>query len=452
MQKRSRLIFWLAVALMIFGAQPLAAQAPPEPEADSPGAEAPPPEARGINIDVTGGVRRKLIPIAIPTTLKPDEGASEVAEKVHKTLARDMELAGFFKVLPRDSFFFDTDSEGMSAADIEFSNWFNVGAQGLIKSSVRENGGQVVLDLRLYLVDEGAPAKLKWKPGAFSKDDYLKQVHKFANAVLEYYTGKEGIFGSRLAYVRQVGSNKQIFMSELGSEEASQVTKNDSINMLPAFGDGKLYYTSYQDRNPDLWVYEGGKSRKLSSVPGQNTGAAYCDGKIALTLSKGGENSDIYLIDPKSGKEQARLTDHWAIDTSPTWSPDCSQIAFVSARSGGPQIYVMNADGTEQRRLTYQGSYNTQPSWSPRGDTIVFSARDERGAYDIFTVDLEGNIERLTQDQGNNSDPSYSSDGRYIAFISNRGGKGKRVWVMTYDGEVQQAITEGSGYQSPTWE
>jgi len=445
----------LAICLMsalLWSPAALAQESPPaDPNAAQ--TEQAPADNRGIDIDVTVGVKRKLIPLAIPKALEPGGDTGAVAKTVHETLARDMKLAGFFKVLDEGNFFFDTSQEGMGASEIAFSNWFNVGAQGLIKSSVRTNGDQVVLDLRLHLVEEGKPARLDWKGGSFSKDDYIKQVHAFANEVLKYYTGKAGIFGSRIAFVRQQNRSKQIYTTRLGEDGVAQITKNNSINMLPSFGPGGVvYYTSYQAGNPDLWVHEGGKSRKLSSVRGQNTGAAYCKGKLALTLSKDGSNSDIYLIDPQSGEIQTRLTDHWGIDTSPTWSPDCSQIAFTSRRSGGPQIYVMNADGSAQRRLTYQGSYNTQPTWSPAGNVIAFSARDERGAYDIFTVNLEGTIERLTQDQGNNSDPKFSPDGRYLVFVSDRGGKGKRVWMMTADGEVQNPITEGSGYQSPSWE
>ena len=47
----------------------------------------------------------------------------------------------------------------------------------------------------------------------------------------------------------------------------------------------------------------------------------------------------------------------------PSWSPDGRRIAFVSDRSGSPQVYVMNSDGSDTRRLTYQGSYNTAPAW-----------------------------------------------------------------------------------------
>jgi TolB protein len=409
-------------------------------------------DSDGIDIDISGSARRTLTPLAVPAAKEPGGDTGKIADTVTKTLRRDLELSGFFKVLPNDSFFFDPAKEGMGASGIKFQNWFEVGAQGLIKSAVRTNGDEVVLDLRLFLVEQGQQAKLNFDASSVKKDEVTDKVHDFANAVLEYYTGQRGIFGSRIAFVRRKGQSKQVYVMDMDGSNRARISQNNSINMLPSFGPGTIYYTSYRDGNPDLWAFKGGKSRKLSSVSGQNTGAAYCGGKLALTLSKGGENSDVYLIDVSSGKIQERLTKHWSIDTSPSFSPDCSQIAFVSGRSGGPQIYVMKADGSNQKRLTYQGSYNSQPSWSPKGNTIAFSARDSRSAFDIFTVDLDGNIERLTQDQGNNSDPSFSPDGRYLTFVSDRGGKGKRIWLMTADGQVQNQITEGTGYQSPAWE
>ncbi len=414
--------------------------------------DGPPPSNKGIDIEIRGGARRVLIPIAVPDT--KEEGKTKGVDKiVEDTLRTDFELSGFFKVLPADGFFFDPSKEGMSASQINFQNWFNVGAQALVKSEAKLSGDKVVLDLRLYLVDKGQPVKLKYKGKPTDRAGVKGQVHEFVNAVIDYYTGEPGIFGSRIAYVaRKKRGFKQVYIMDMDGSGATRVSKHDAINILPSWVNGSVFYTSYAAGNPDLWKASGGKATKISSRRGQNTGAAYCKGKLAVTLSMGGENTDIYLIDPNTGKQVKRLTDHWSIDTSPTWSPDCSKIAFVSGRSGGPQIYLMNADGSNQRRLTFQGSYNTSPDWSPKGDWIVFTARDERNRFDIFIVNEQGTIERLTQDQGNNQSPSFSPDGRYIAFQSDRGKKGDRVWIMTSDGEIQKPITKGTGYTSPAWE
>ncbi|MEM1347663.1 MAG: DPP IV N-terminal domain-containing protein [Myxococcota bacterium] len=414
-----------------------------------------PADTPGIDIDISGGAERVLTKMAIPETQVADASAQRTAKRVHELLERDMELAGFFTVMKPEEWFFDPSKEGVTKESINFENWKNVGAQGLIKSKVMISGGKANVDLRLHVVGEGKQAKLDFKAKPVDKADVDEVVHAFANAVVAYYTGAPGVFGQQIAFVRRNGSGlKQIYVMEVTGSKRAPVTKNSSINLLPSWHGGSLYYTSYLHQNSDLWVWRGGKHSKLSSQRGQNSGAAECGGKVAVTLSMGGENTDIYLIDKASGAKTQRLTSHWDIDTSPTWSPDCKRLAFVSGRAGSPQIYIMNADGSNQRRLTFKGNYNTSPAWSPNGDVIAFTSRDEFNAFDIFTVDLEGNIERLTQNQGHNEEPSFSPDGRYIVFTSSRGGRRNRraLWLMTADGQYQRAITTDTGYETPSWQ
>ena len=411
------------------------------------------PGSEGIDIDVSGKAKRTLTPMAIPDTLTP-AGSNDVAAEVESQLRRSLRLSGFFKILPNDSFFFDPSEEGMGTTDINFQDWFNVGAQALIKSAVRVEGDEVDLDLRLYEVDSGTRVNLDWDGGRAKKGEVAGQVDSFVNAVLKHFTGTTGPFGTRITYVkRNENGLKQIFTAQMDGSNRRQITDNGAINLLPSWGGDSVYYTSYRDQNPDLWRWNNGEHSKVSSRSGQNSGAAWCDGQVAVTLSMGGQNADIYLIDPTSGKVQKRLTDSWAIDTSPTWSPDCSKLAFVSGRAGSPQIYVMNADGSGVRRLTFEGTYNTSPNWSPKGEEIAFTARDRFNRFDIFLVNLEGDLTRLTQDQGNNETPSFGPNGRYIVFSSDRGGQGNRLWLMTADGEVQEPITpDGSGFTDPDWQ
>ncbi len=407
-----------------------------------------------ITVDIRGAVRRTLIPIALPPIRAMGGGDAEVAREIMTTLRRDLQLSGYFTILPNDSFFFDIGSDGMSPSTINFENWYNVGASGLVKGAYKEAGGQVKMDMRLFLVERGIQAKLNWTPSAVNRADLRNEVHAFANAIIEFYTGNRGIFGTRITFAtRTRAGEKHIYVMDVDGAGLRKITDNKGINVLPSFGaGGGIYYTSYKRGNPDLYLWKGGKETLVSSKPGQNSGASYCRGKLALTLSQGGSNADIYLIHPTTGKIQKRLTDHWGIDTSPSWSPDCKKIAFVSDRSGTPQIYVMNADGSDQRRLTFQGRYNTTPDWSPKGNEIAFCGRDERNQFDIFTVDLEGQITRLTQNQGSNEEPSYSPDGNYIVFISSRGGAGSRIYIMTADGQSQNMITrQGGGFSTPSW-
>ncbi|MES1207562.1 MAG: translocation protein TolB, partial [Pseudomonadota bacterium] len=213
----------------------------------------------------------------------------------------------------------------------------------------------------------------------------------------------------------------------------------------------EIAFTSYLRNNPDLWIVSagGGRARRVSKEPGLNTGAAWSRaGALALTMSYEG-NSEIYRIDPTDGRIEARLTNNPAIDSSPCFSPDGSQLAFVSNRQGSPQIFVMSANGGGPKRVTFQGKYNQTPRWSPRADKpqIAFTGRDERGVFDLFLLDVRsGKVDRLTQGHGSNLDPTWSPDGRLLAYVSSRGG----LFVQNPETHHEVQVWKGSA-SSPSW-
>jgi TolB protein len=77
---------------------------------------------------------------------------------------------------------------------------------------------------------------------------------------------------------------------------------------------------------------------------------------------------DVWTIDA-DGADLTQLTRAPYPEFDPSWSPDGTEIAFRSERSGEPEIWIMNADGTGQRRLTD----GLSPAWSPDGSLIAFS-------------------------------------------------------------------------------
>ena len=393
---------------------------------------------------VVGPSGRALDPIAIATSMCP--GGDAVCDEIDRLLERDFTVSGYFKVLPKASFLADVAKETL--ASTSWPDWFNVGAKYLVKCQITQGKTGLNAEFRLLSVTEKRIIPIKGQSvSGFSKRDVRRAVHQFVNGVIDVVTGKPGIFGTQIVLSLKTGPwERNIVAMDMDGFNQHNVVSNGSANMFPKWAPGGgVVYTSFLPGKPS--VYLG--TRRITQDEREYRGAVFShDGRLVASVDMGGQ-SDLVQLDPKSGAIIKTLTNSEWDEVSPSWSPDGRRIAFVSSRSGNPQVHVIDADGTNERRVTLAGSYNSGPRFGPNG-LIAFSGMDGWQA-DIFTVDPSGNLTRLTQDQGNNKDPSWSPDGRYLVFLSSREGEWK-VFIMTDDGRYQFALTESAGtWATPDW-
>jgi TolB protein len=71
---------------------------------------------------------------------------------------------------------------------------------------------------------------------------------------------------------------------------------------------------------------------------------------------------DLYLYNVLSG-QISKLTEIYARNESPSWSPDGRHVIFTSNVSGSSQIHSIDVDGRNLRKLTSVGQ-NKLAKWS----------------------------------------------------------------------------------------
>lgn len=106
-------------------------------------------------------------------------------------------------------------------------------------------------------------------------------------------------------------------------------------------------------------------------------------GRLAQESPVGYAAAEDIMVIPAEGGSAVKLTYHPAIDTRPVWSPDGSQIAFLSdrRRNGLMNLYLMNPSGGEVRLAAELGSPDQWPYhgayffWLPDGLHMIHDNR-----------------------------------------------------------------------------
>ncbi len=259
-------------------------------------------------------------------------------------------------------------------------------------------------------------------------------------------------------------------------------SEDATVEVDPQTGD---VITMVADRRQELWFMapDGTDQRQMEVQPPDSdwsvVGGDWApDGDRFAVEVRFGDNHDIVVVDPVT-RTGVRLTDDPAADTSPTWSPDGSMIAFSTGRWGSgvghSEIATVRPDGLDLRRVTNDcwddydpdwvatsATVESTPPWAPpalpdlgeagaaREGQILYSTASH-GVEDLFAIDPDsGERTNLTADLISQFAPSWSPDRSQIAFGAYDGrSEARGLFVMRADGSQLRQIAAGGS--EPDW-
>jgi Tol biopolymer transport system component len=216
-----------------------------------------------------------------------------------------------------------------------------------------------------------------------------------------------------------------------------------------ASGTGTLVYLPgglWTTERAIVRVSRQGAVEPLDVEPGAYVHAAISpDGKrLAVTEFESGR-ANVRIHDLSPGVDTA--VPLAAVNAYPVWSPDGSEILFVTARKGPWDIYRYPIDGSSKPEVFLEGSPDQIPlAWSPDGRFVLW----EENYVGVGSMDLQGDRTPTILLPEDSEGVSISLDSRWIAFGTSVSGQ-QEVLVRSFpDGtRSYQVSIDGGGY--PLW-
>jgi len=300
--------------------------------------------------------------------------------------------------------------------------------------------------------------------GSVDEAGARKAAHEFACDIITQFGGT-CIAGSHIYYSHMDAWNgvREIWGMDADGSNQHPITHygiQTPGSLMPSVSpDGsKIAFTSYAKGQPAIFVFSVDPIRDLrfyNQRASMNAFPSFTpDGKQIVYTSSAGDTCCRIFIADLNGTGFRPISAPGNIDGEPKVNPKTgNQIAFVSGRSGHPQIYTMNIDGGNVERVTDGQGEATNPAWNPNGKTLAFAWTRGymTGKFNIFVMDVvTRKYIQLTHDEGRNENPVWAPDGVHLAFMSNRGGA-EQIYSMLADGTQTQKLTSHGFNLNPAW-
>ena len=257
--------------------------------------------------------------------------------------------------------------------------------------------------------------------------------------------------GHNLAFTRNEGE-RELFVLSLGPDgrpvgEAKKLAKAGFATGPAWTPDERIVYSRGLAGSRHLHRIDPNDESRLEKLPyvgGDGEQPTLSHGRMVYVRKRFEEN--IWAVRLNAGRTSVgqpwRVIESTSRDAAGVVSPDGSKIAFSSARSGSPEIWVANADGSDAYQVTnLPGAWVGSPRWSPGGELIGFNANPS-GTYDVYVVPVIGGAPRqVTSSGADDLIFGWSHDGGSLYCLL-RGPEGTTVWRRPARGGTGERILQ----------
>jgi Tol biopolymer transport system component len=226
--------------------------------------------------------------------------------------------------------------------------------------------------------------------------------------------------GSRLAYSTLIEDYRLVLL-DLDSGQERTLEEDCSLEQPAISPDKSLlvYTANREGMRFDLWsqpLVDGaphGSPRRLTDQEGNASHPVFSpDGRWIAYYRALGSSRNVWIVSSTGGRPY-QITNHPAQEIQPTWSPDGAFLAFVSSRDSilpspntqTSQIWLVPVDegrpSGPPRQLTSGDKSVTSPVFSPNGEEIAFICK-KNAESDVWVVPIDGGSppRRLTDGAG----------------------------------------------------
>jgi TolB protein len=384
-----------------------------------------------------------------------------VSYEIQTLLLKQLRESGFFTITKK----YNKETSGFSFFNFILNKYSNNFVLGELTISVTNNLPNKI-EVELALNDK-IENRVVTKSVFTSIDQWHRAASGLSDFIYKYYTKLDkGYLLSQIAYVAKSKHSKnnkrRIAIMDLYGKNLRYVTNGSNLVLSPKISkDGKkLIYFSYESNDyPTIIQLDlaSNLKSKLYEFDGMLYAAKYSyDGsKVVMSASYNG-NSEVVLLDLESRQLQ-RLTNHYAIDTSPSISPDNKQIVFNSDRDGSQQIYLFDIATKKIKQISFKSGRFASPIWSPDGRYIAFT-RIYNNKFSIGIINMHNLETRILTESYKDESPSWSPNSKLLLFTrsykNRKGNKNKlsKLFIIDLNGNLIKKINTASDASDANWQ